>query len=1225
MENLKKYRYLIFSLLLFVLAFLLENHLLYHHPEVKLVRKFETELHVQKKLLNEKLDEIQKIITSDQSHGDLQAELHQYSALYRDQGLGFVILNHDQMIYWSHNHFAFTSRFLSTMKSQELLALPNGTYFGLNRKVDTLNVVGLIQIKDIYSIENQFISNHFVKPFKLPDDFVIQKEKSKFNLSVRDEKGSYLFSILPNGKIHCNYSQLYFPVALFVIAFLILLIFTRQMFKEYRHEHFLLRVIVLAFSLFGFYWFHILFRIPQLLYAFQLFEPSLYAYSFWLPSLGDLLLLAVLVFFWVLNFTKDFAYSRGKNKQEFIAAYLFSMTVYFLANFLVENLIRNSSVSFQLNQIDDINQYSVAGYLIIAFLFFSAFLLNLKVLEAGERYISKSRFLRIHFVLIIIFIGLSFTLQNSYLYTTSLFLITNFSVFALQNTQFKRHSLSYLIYFVSLFAFFSLIIIQHHNQLRKVQIQKLMAVNLNSEHDPAAEIFFTEIQRELNVDSVIPYLFSTSFDELDSYIKRQYFSGYFRKYDVDVYLCRGADSLLLKPEDKYVPCFPFFESMIAESGTQIPGTKFYFMDNMNGRISYMGKLFYPLTADSLGTSVFLELNSRLLPEGAGFPELLLDRSMAKPDRYKHFSYAKYFNKELVYISGDYQYNYYIDSYDIKNDSTEFKLAKWDGYDHLIYNLGNDNYIIVSDKSFESLDYLISFPYLFVFYFIFILFVIFVGNSSFRRKALVYDLKFKIQASIISVVLVSLFVVAAGTIFYNIQEYKNKHQDDLNEKMKSIAEEINLRLNDASEITPDLVNWLWQELNQLSIVFRTDINIYGMNGELVASSRPEIFLKGIISNRMNTKALYELTENYQVSYSQPEKIGNLSYLSVYEPIINNMGDYLGFINLPYFSRGDELKQEISTFIVAFINLYVLLFLASVIVAVLLANQITRPLSMVREKLKGIQLVKKNEQINYQRDDEIGALIKEYNRKVEELAESADLLARTERELAWREMAKQIAHEIKNPLTPMKLNIQYLQRAKDAKEEHFDEYFNRVTRILIEQIDNLSEIATEFSNFAKIPKAKNEVFNLTDQLKKVTGLFESSTYIDFSVQLGGQNELFVFADHEQISRAVVNLIKNAIQSIPAKRNGKVQVVLEQNDQYAVISVKDNGAGIPEDIRQQMFQPNFTTKSSGMGLGLAIVKKIIENARGNIWFETELGNGTTFFVEIPIYREDDDGSKL
>ncbi|MGQ7870545.1 sensor histidine kinase [Sunxiuqinia sp. sy24] len=1218
MDNIKKYGFLILSLSLFVFAFLLEHHTLKHRPEVGLVEAFEEQLLLQKQALNVQLDEIEQAMTQADFDGNFASSFSAYSKMYRDQGLGFVVLDGNEIIYWSHNHFAFTSRFSGKMAAQELLALPNGTYFGLNRQVDSLNLIGLIHVKDIYSIENQFIRNEFVDPFVLPEGFVIQREKSAYNLSVRDDEGNYLFSILPTGKFKCTKAQLYGPAALFIVAFLILLVFVRQRVKHYRHENFLMRVTILGLSLLGFYWFHVLFHLPQLAYAFELFGPSLYAYSFWLPSLGDLLLLAVLFFFWSMNFVKDFTYSQGARQQEMFSAYVFSLLVYLFANYLIGNLIRNSSISFQLNRIDDINFYSVVGFIIIALLFFSAFLINLKVVESSERYLPRKRFLQVHLILSVAVVGLAISLKDSYLYMVCLFLLTNFSVFALKNTQFKRHSLSYIIYFVSLFAFFSLINIQYYNQLRTVESQKLMTVTLNSEHDPAAEIFLTDIQRELSVDSVIPYLLSTTYQELESYLERQYFGGYFRKYDLDIILCSGSDSLLVEPDNRWVPCFPFFEDMINESGTQIPGTNFYFMDNLNGRISYMGRIFYPLSADSLGTSVFFELNSRLLPEGSGFPELLLDQSMAKPKRYQHFSYAKYFDKELVTLNGDYQYNYYIDSYNIQNDSSEFALEKWDGYDHLIHDLGNDNYIIVSSKSFGLKDYLISFPYLFVFYFVFILLIVFGGNSQYRKKAMFYDLKFKIQASIIAVVLSSLFFVAAGTIYYNIQEYENRHQDDLNEKMKSIAEEVKMRMNDVNELSPDLIDWLWSELNKLSIVFRTDINIFGLDGQLIASSRPEIFLRGIISNRINTEAYYELIENYQVTYSQPEQIGELSYLSVYEPIINDMGDYLGFINLPYFTRGDELKQEISTFIVAFINLYVFLFLASVIVAVLLANQITRPLSIVRERLKGIQLVKKNEQISYQRDDEIGALIKEYNRKVEELAESADLLARTERELAWREMAKQVAHEIKNPLTPMKLNIQYLQRAKNEKADHFDEFFNRVTRALIEQIDTLSEIATEFSNFAKIPKARNEVFNIADQLTRVAELFESSTHMELSVDLNGQEELLVNADHEQISRALVNLIKNAIQSIPPSRSGKVQVVLTEKDGFAQIAVQDNGTGIQEDIRQQMFQPNFTTKSSGMGLGLAIVKKIIENARGCIWFETELDKGTTFYVELPVYSE-------
>jgi len=493
----------------------------------------------------------------------------------------------------------------------------------------------------------------------------------------------------------------------------------------------------------------------------------------------------------------------------------------------------------------------------------------------------------------------------------------------------------------------------------------------------------------------------------------------------------------------------------------------------------------------------------------------------------------------------------------------------------------------------------------------------IGNTNFRKLIIPQDLRFRIQVSIISVVLVSLILVATGTIYYNILEYRDRHQYDLQEKIKSISEEIKNRLVSVNSITPDLQQWLLRELYKLSNIFRTDINIYDVNGELLASSRPEIFAKGITSERINAVAFYELSERYQLNYFQPEKIGKLSYLSAYEPIINNRGDYLGYLNLPYFTREDDLKQSISTFIVAFINLYLLLFLASVIVAVILSNKITQPLTLIREKLKGIQLGKKSEQINYQAEDEIGALVKEYNHKVDELAESAELLARSERESAWREMAKQVAHEIKNPLTPMKLNIQYLQRAKAEGNEHYDAFFERVTKSLIEQIDTLSEIATEFSNFAQIPKAKNEVFNLIEIIHNVCSLFEAEQNINFKVKTNRLHEIKIFVDKEQLSRAFLNLIKNGIQAIPPDKIGEIDIEIKKVKSMALISISDNGSGISQDAQEHLFEPNFTTKTSGMGLGLSIVRNIINNFGGQIWLQRSESSGTTFQIEIPIYN--------
>ena len=222
-----------------------------------------------------------------------------------------------------------------------------------------------------------------------------------------------------------------------------------------------------------------------------------------------------------------------------------------------------------------------------------------------------------------------------------------------------------------------------------------------------------------------------------------------------------------------------------------------------------------------------------------------------------------------------------------------------------------------------------------------------------------------------------------------------------------------------------------------------------------------------------------------------------------------------------------------------------------------------------------------------------------------------------------MAKQIAHEIKNPLTPMKLNIQHLQRAS-TEGKGYDEYIKRVAETLIEQIDNLSNIATEFSNFAKIPTARNQVFVLSELLHKVIDLFESHDLVKLDFYSNGLDEIEVNADREQLSRAIINLIKNSIQSIPKDREGRINVLLNRRDHMAVISVSDNGVGIPVELRDKLFSPSFTTKTSGMGLGLAIVKNIVENFSGKIWFETELGKGTTFFLEIPIWEKTETNNK-
>ncbi|WP_320110488.1 ATP-binding protein [Draconibacterium orientale] len=1220
--KLNKYTYLILAIGILVVAAILENGLLRRNPETKLISDFQTQLLVNEAELQNKLLEIKQVLIEDDLDEGISEFFSQEKTLVGETGFGSMVFRNNELFFWSDRGITFYNRLEDLPKNNGLVTLPNGYYL-----VDTLNVGEYTAavfhlIKRNYSYENKYLQNNFFKNYRLPNNYIIRTDKFNHGYDIVDLKGDYLFTLLPHGNYWCTTNQLYFPGAIYFIGLILLLFYFRKEFVD-NDAPFFLKLVSLGVALFVVYWIHLIFQVPKVFFHLKFFSPDFFAINDWLPSLGDYFLLAIFFLFWIYNFAidlniRDLQKNSGLPRKGIIILLLiFNASLYLLVDTLIKELIYNSTVSFALNKIIDISPQSVLGIFAVSLLLLGVVFFTIRVNEKTLKNFKLYQLVILTLVISLFYAAVQYlAVQNVSIYALLLFIICVILSSLITRHYLQTFTLSYLIIYVAVVSVYSLVVINRTIIKMDKGQQKLLAVTLVAERDPAAEVFMTEIQQHIIKDPAIQsLLFQNKDDDAIEYIRQSYFNTYFRKYLLNILVCREESNLLIPPDDYEVSCRPYLNDKIESEGIQIPGTNFYFMDNMNGRISYTGRFSYPLADGGRGITIYIDLDSDLLFEGIGFPELLIDKSMTRPEKYRKFNYAKYYAGELADKYGEYNYNYNGHVY-LKSDD-EFSYIRQGKYEHLVYRTSQQNYVVVSRELLTPIDYLISFPYLFVFYFLTLLVVLIIANRSIRGRRVFFDLKFKIQAAIISIVFVSLMVVAGVTLFYNVKEYRQKHQDDLNEKMKSISEEIDMRLTDKREITPELEEWLREELAKLSNIFRTDINIYGTDGRLIASSRFEIFDRGLVSSRINARANYEVYQNYSISYFQPESIGRLSYLSAYRPIINNNGDYLGVINLPYFIRQDNYSQEISTFIVAFINLYVLLFLASIIAAVFIANQITRPLVVIQENLQKMQLGKRNEPIQYNRKDEIGSLVREYNKKVDELAVSAELLARSERESAWREMAKQIAHEIKNPLTPMKLNIQYLQRAK-GKNEEYNEFLDRVTSTLIEQIDNLSNIATEFSNFAKIPTARNQVFCLSEQLKKSIDLYESHSEIDIKFDSNGYENIQVNADREQLSRAIINLIRNAIQAIPEGRKGEIKMKLDRRQHMAVISVKDNGSGIDAELRDKLFSPSFTTKTSGMGLGLSIVKNIVENFAGKIWFETEMGKGTTFYLEIPVYQE-------
>ena len=402
-----------------------------------------------------------------------------------------------------------------------------------------------------------------------------------------------------------------------------------------------------------------------------------------------------------------------------------------------------------------------------------------------------------------------------------------------------------------------------------------------------------------------------------------------------------------------------------------------------------------------------------------------------------------------------------------------------------------------------------------------------------------------------------------------------------------------------------------DLHDLGYDMNQDIHVYGLNGELIASSSPALFNSGLLSRRMAPEALF--TEEHSVICY--EQLANHPYLVSYVPFHNGSFVTIGYIAVPSFLSEQTRNAEVDKLLARLLPPYILVVLLALFFAFAAARSMSAPISLLAEKMKGFTIGGKQNHIDYPYHDELGALVERYNLLVDRVEESAEQLAKAERESAWRTMARQIAHEINNPLTPMKLSVQKLQLKRGT--DQFDAYFEKTTQMLVSEIDNLAHIAQSFSAFAKQPEVVTTEVDIAEKLSYVITLQRENDAQIPVRYVGADSGVVGLADKEQISQVFVNIIKNAIQAIssqPSAVNGDIIVTLNPlySEKEMEITISDNGPGIPAEIQEKIFRPNFTTKSNGNGLGLAISKHIVEGSAGRITFTTS-EKGTTFFIYL------------
>lgn len=478
-----------------------------------------------------------------------------------------------------------------------------------------------------------------------------------------------------------------------------------------------------------------------------------------------------------------------------------------------------------------------------------------------------------------------------------------------------------------------------------------------------------------------------------------------------------------------------------------------------------------------------------------------------------------------------------------------------------------------------------------------------------------SLRVRIFIAMIFLTITSSVLIAMVTIHQFKKEARNYHQDRLIRKENAVNEHFNfiLQTTDIPATTENLPLIFKDKIFELSSIHNIQINIYDLKGNLLITSKGN-FIVDKTNNEVISPNILKIIETTSTKrFIDLRIIDGVTYRSAYNYIKDSQFKPLGILSMPVAEETSYYDEQVNSFLILFAQIYLFIIILAIFLAFILSSYITKTIQLISERIQKTNINRKNEKIKVENASyEIDTLINSYNQMVDKLEESADKLAQSQRELAWREMAKQVAHEIKNPLTPMKLSVQSFERKFNPEDPKVNEKIKDFCDTMVQQIDTMSAVASAFSNFASMPAQQNTTLNVVKVVQLALDIFNED-FIHFE---SSEEEIIAIFDQSQIIRIINNLVKNAIEGIPNYEPfPRILVKVKREEQWVLISVSDNGSGIPEDLKEKIFEPKFTTKTSGMGLGLAMIKNMIESYGGTLRFESVLNKGTTFYVKLPI----------
>jgi len=1141
----------------------------------------------------------------------------QFAQSLRKRNIDFFVFEFGSPIYWSTQNYQISASFDKSIELQRQGNWYVAVYHARRDGKSFAYVLPLIEAKAVSYTQNR----GFQDP--TPVEYSISRNPVENSTPVIVPEVELFYLVVDNFQ-HPIWFDLLFLAGCLLVSL--------ALFNLYKIEKMHIAVVLgITLAWLGVYWLFLSGYTLMGLRETSLFTADLF-YSSWSGgSLGQLIFFTALGLFFVSSLVRWLEQWVLKTRWElgpFIMANLAMQSSLWLLVWLLRNgvnLVQDGQINLDFQQFHKLGLFSFVAVIVLAAQWVIFY--RLHGFAWAELHKQKPWIVRLisvaHTLPPLVFVYTNWDLQALFPYWLGfVYAWMGFEWWLSNRQDWLRVVLRVVLAGVVVSSLFG-----EESAIKEKRTRTQLAQNLLEGTDAETAARLGQTEKQLLVDKgIVDYYTCTDETkaEFEKRLRELYFGPYISDFEVN-FLDFNALGRSYRQENSYD--YPSIQQLFkSEDCVPITGN-FVKVNNYKLKGSFIGRFDVSSAAGYHG--VYFVILSPRLSSMEGRLSDLFNRNVLEPlYSDNQYSFAIYNNNRL-------NYSYGSEDYPLANTfDTLSGFVTQEGVSHFVLKDSAKNTVVLSRSEVDFISSLTGFTVLglggimLVMLYYFVLWLrqrlIAMGEITGRKVKILKNLRSRmplgnqgelfisnrLQLYVTWMVFATFLVVLFVTVNYFVRNYTESQKDELRQKTHEIASKL------SSKINIDAVYDKYQTglVYDLAEYYNTDINLYRADGTLLVSTNDRLIAESVRGRLMNP-AVYRKMDALGSSTSLVnENLGDLDYISSYTALLNKDLQVKGYLNLPYFSNRRDLYRDISEYAVTIINLFALVFAIMIVIAYLVAQRIALPLNLIRKQLASVKIGERNQPLEWDKNDEIGLLVKEYNKMIVELENSLNLLAESERQGAWREMAKQVAHEIKNPLTPMRLSLQHLQFSLQRNDENLKDKIQKTSELLIRQIDSLSQMAEEFSSFAKMPEPKLQDVNLVQVVSDAVLLLgkESDMPIDWKFV---KDDVRVMADPLQLGRVFTNILKNAIQSIPEGRTGEIAAELKIQGKLVIVEFSDNGKGIPESLRDKIFSPNFSTKNSGMGLGLAISRKIVEQLGGAITYQTKEGVGTTFTITLPV----------